>query len=982
MSSALQSTYTVQPMSKSPSNPDPNDLLARLQALPPEERAALLAQLGLPAAAFAIGPNAQTGDNQFGDIAGRDVRKGVEGGVNLSDDARIDGVAVGVNLGTIIYGRTPEEDERRRLVWYLHALAGDLRRLPLRGLDPALAEGRGVDLARVYVMLATTSEHGFYGGLFEHLANWFENNDPSGMLKEECLPDHALPITAVINTSWWPADARMMPDTQWHTLYRSLLAVEAVTQQIHLVLLGDPGSGKSTFLRHLAWALARRGLDQAGPETQLFGWPDERRLLPVILPLRRLAGALAVTNGGAQTVYQALGTIVAGYGVKEPDDLLTDALVRGAAIVLLDGLDEVPVEATETSASRLVTLRAVGAFAERYGKTSLVLTCRSRAFTDELGSCLDWPVETLAPFTLGQVRHFVPAWYGELVAAGQLTEEQAGRLSDELIDTVVDNQRLRSMAETPLLLTLMALLLFRRGTLPRDRPRLYEEILELLLGQWDKVRDGQSLAEVIGRPDWTSERLRPLLDRLSYEAHRAGSSMDGRGRLERGRIRDALIDFFEAANVPEPWGAARRCLHYFEQRSGLLVPDGAESYVFAHLTLQEHCAGRHLLLSRDAVRQVLDLRDQDRWREPIFLGLGVVQATNPYLVEKVLRTLIDQSKDDVAKPVARWYRDLILAAELGNDRDWAYLREQEVDVKKLQADLRTGLVDLLADPNQPLPTAERVRAGFLLGDLGDPRFPVTVVEWQAELARAGEPDSYFCRVEPGEYIIGSSDDDPDADDTEKPQHRFTLTHPLLIARYPITNAQWQAWVAQGGQPSYSANDPDHNRPNQAIVGVNQLMSEAFCAWLTERLAGALPPGWVLRLPTEQEWEAAARGGDARRYPWGDDWRDDHAATEEDRETRGWRWNLPVGCYPAGAAPCGALDMAGNVWEWTTSVWQSYPGANKAFTDADWRVLRGGYYGSKRTNVRCGARGRLLPDVGNSLLYGNGFRIVVAPPLAH
>lgn len=971
-------------MPNDPSNPDPNDLLARLQALPPAERAALLAQLGLPPAVFAISSNAQTGDIRTGDNASRDVRKGVEGGVNLSDDARIDGVAVGVNLGTIIYGRDPSEDERRRLVWYLHALAGDLRRLPLRGLDPALAEGRGVDLAQVYVMLATTSEHGFYGGLFEHLAHWFENNDPSGTLKDECLPDYALPSTAVINTSWWPADARMMPDTQWHTLYRSLLAVEAVAQQIRLVLLGDPGSGKSTFLRHLAWALSRRGLDQAGPKTDLVGWEDESRLLPVILPLRRLAGALAAADAGAQTVYQALCDVMAGNGVKQPDDLLTDALVRGAAIILLDGLDEVPVEATESSVSRLATLRAVSAFAERYGKTSLVLTCRSRAFTDELGACLDWPVETLAPFTLGQVRHFVPAWYAELVNAGQLTAEQADRLSNELVATIAGNPRLRSMAETPLLLTLMALLLFRRGTLPRDRPRLYEEILELLLGQWDKVRDGQSLAEVIGRPDWTSERLRPLLDRLSYEAHLAGSSLDGRGRLERGRVRDALINFFEAANVPEPWGAARRCLDYFEQRSGLLAPDGAESYVFAHLTLQEHCAGRHLLLSRDAVRQVLDLRDKDRWREPIFLGLGVVQSTNPYLVEKVLRTLIDRSKDDVAKPVARWYRDLILAAELGNDRDWTYLREQEVDVTDLRTNLRAGLAALLNDKNQPLPTAERVRAGFLLGDLGDPRFPVTIEEWRHEIerARAGNTSGYFCRVEPGEYIIGSSDDDPNADDNEKPQHRFTLAHPLLIARYPITNAQWQAWVAQGGQPSESANDPNHNRPNQAIVGVNQHMSTAFCTWLTKHLAGALPPGWVLRLPTEQEWEAAARGGDARRYPWGDDWRDDRAATAEDRETRGWRWNLPVGCYPAGAAPCGALDMAGNVWEWTASMWQSYPGAKENFTDKDYRTLRGGSYRNERTYIRCGARGRRRPGLGLALGGDIGLRIVVAPPLAH
>lgn len=953
------------------------DQLATLRALrdataDPAQRAALdaaIAALQGPAPAPVVDlRGAQMGDAHLGDIAGRDVRKGVEGGVALSDDARLDGVAVGVNLGTIIYGRDPTEDERRRLAWYLHALAGDLRRLPLRGLDPGLAEGRGVDLARVYVMLATTSERDIYSGLFEHLGYWFENNDTSGMPKAEYLPENALPTTAVINTSWWPG----MPKNEWHTLFRSLLATEAVTQQPRLVFLGSPGGGKSTFLRHLAWALARRGLDQTGPETELFGWEADRRLLPVFLSLRRLAGALASAGAAAQTVYAALRDGVAGYGVKEPDDLLTEALVRGEAIALLDGLDEVPVEASAASAGRMVTLQAVRAFAERYPLIRVVLTCRTRAFNNELRACLGWPVETIAPFTLGQIRHFVPAWYDELVSAGQLTQEQAGRMSEELVATIAANQRLRDMAATPLLLTMMALMLFRRGTLPRDRPRLYEEVLELLLGQWDKVRDGQSLAEVIGRPDWTSDRLRPLLDRLSFEAHLAGSSLDGRGRLERGRVRDALINFFEAAQVPEPWGAARRCLDYFEQRSGLLAPDGADSYVFAHLTLQEHCAGRHMLLSRDAVRQVLARRAEDRWREPIFLGLGVVQATNPYLVEKILRTLIDRREDGGVKPVERWHRDLILAAELGKDRDWAYLRDQEVDVAGLQADLRTGLVALLADRDQPLPAAERVRAGFLLGDLGDPRFPVTVKEWRRELERAGEPGAYFCRVEPGVYIVGSDDDDPDAEDSEKPRHIFTLDQPLLIARYPITNAQWREWVEQdGGQASFAADDGDRNDPNQPVVAINWHEANAFCAWLSKQT------GVEVRLPTEQEWEAAARGGDERRYPWGDDWRDDHAATAEDQETRGWQWTVPVGCYPAGAAPCGALDMAGNVSEWTASMWQSYPGAEEAFTDEDWRALRGGSHRDDSTNVHCGVRD-CYPFNNGYLRDDGGFRVCLSP----
>jgi formylglycine-generating enzyme required for sulfatase activity len=976
-----------------------------------EQQIAALRQQASPVVDFS---SAQTGAVSMGDVAGGDVRKGIEGDVSLADDAMINGVAVGVNLGTIIYQRNPSEDERRRLVWYLHALAGDLRRLPLRGLDPALADGRGVDLARVYVMLATTAQVALASESPEQLARCFRDGKVPqqtavAQAQDRLVPAHdpavALPDAAVISLHWRdrvPNDGSPGPTL---TLSRAGLATEAVAQQPRLVLLGDPGGGKSTFLRHLAWVLARRGLDQLGPETELFGWNQQRRRLPLLLPLRRLAGMLATADAGAQTVYQALRDVVTEAGVRDPDDLLTDALVRGAAILLLDGLDEVPVDATPTSASREATVRAVRAFAERYGRASVVLTCRTRAFTDALQDCLGWPVETLAPFTLGQVRHFVPAWYAELVAAKQLTADQTPRLSTELVDTIAANQRLRTMAATPLLLTLMALLLVRRGTLPRDRPRLYEEILELLLGQWDKVRDGQSLAEVIGRPDWTSERLRPLLDRLSYEAHLAGSSMDGRGRLERGRVRDALIDFFETAQVPEPWSAARRCLDYFEQRSGLLSPDGDESYVFAHLTLQEHCAGRHLLLSRDAVRQVLLRRGEDRWREPIFLGLGVVQATNPYLVEKVLRMLVDQREEGAEKPTARWYRDLILAAELGKDRDWAYLRDQEVDVPGLQADLRAGFVALLADREQPVPVAERVRAGALLGELGDPRVPVTAEDWQTALMQRnecfGQSRDFWCYVRGGTYQIGGWR-------AGGPQAAITLSA-FWVARYPITVAQYEPFVAVGYGPDaerwwtpqgwqwkqrrrrtepWGWDDPTYRGPNQPVVGINWYEATAYCAWLTEQVQNDLPTGYVVRLPSEAEWEVAAAydgQGQRRSYPWGEQEPTPELAIY-DASTLSRP--APVGCCPAGAAACGALDMAGNVWEWTCSQWEQYPAQSgvvvtdfqqsERYTEEERVVpLRGGSWLDGSSSVRCGARlrGHPLYDVVN---YYRGGRVILAP----
>ncbi len=124
--------------------------------------------------------------------------------------------------------------------------------------------------------------------------------------------------------------------------------------------------------------------------------------------------------------------------------------------------------------------------------------------------------------------------------------------------------------------------------------------------------------------------------------------------------------------MPAPGDSALRCVDYFEQRSGLIAPAGPQSYVFAHLTLQEHCAGRHIALnSENPVDLVMQHRADDRWREPIFLGTGLM---HPAVVNSVLADLIDREEHGVPKNTVRWYRDLILAAEIGKDRDWSYLR--------------------------------------------------------------------------------------------------------------------------------------------------------------------------------------------------------------------------------------------------------------------------------------------------------------------
>ncbi len=923
-----------------------------------------------------VGGDVVGGDKVAGDKVGGNKITQSYGNVTISDDARINGIVVGVNLGRIIYGRDPQEDERRRLVWYLSRLSAKLYHLPLRGLEERLDQGKGIALPNVYTALADkTRALLLTKGPAKELTNYFINDEIQNDLKPQYHPDNVLPDEAVVqingrlinNGKQWeqlPTDRSTIPPDKEISLFRSFFIPEVIQylypKYKQIVLLGDPGSGKSTFFRHFAWALTQRSLDQHYPASALFGWDEQSQVLPVILSLRTLARQLSRAGLHDETTYNAIRDEIQSYNVQQVDDLLSQALHNGVALLLFDGLDEVPLEITATTADRRTTVEAIRSFTLLYPQTRVVVTCRTRAFEDGLRTLLDWPVETIAPFTLGQIRHFIPIWYTELVAKGQMTTDQRDRLSQILLDTIIARPKIQAMAQTPLLLTMMALVLYNKGELPRDRPQLYERILELLLGQWDQVRDGQSLTEAIGLPDWGSNHILPLLDHLSYEAHAAATSADGRGRLQWGSVHKALIDLFKATRVPQPGDVALRCLEYIEQRSGLLTPDDNGSYIFAHLTLQEHCAGRYIALGTDnPVALVMRHRRDDRWREPIMLGSGLMHQA---ILNSVLSELIEREEQGQPKPAEDWYRDLIFAAEIGADRDWNYLRTRPlVKVDRLQRDLRHGLAILLNDKDQLIPIGQRTQAAFLLGDLGDPRYPVALEQWKAELSRAqaGNMDSYFCYVPAGSYKI-LNDTGTQSDKTS--WRSITFDTPFLITRYPITNSQWLGWFRPGQYPR-QIEDSRLNQPNQPLVSISLDLCNAFCIWLTEQL------GRIVRLPTENEWEAAARGGDTRRYPWGKTWQNDRAACQEDEEIRGGLYTPPVGCYPTGAAPCGALDMAGTVREWTIN--QKFNGVTNP-TSFEQIIIRGGNYNDSKDHIGCGIRYKVPPS--KDLLYG--FRLVV------
>jgi len=231
----------------------------------------------------------------------------------------------------------------------------------------------------------------------------------------------------------------------------------------------------------------------------------------------------------------------------------------------------------------------------------------------------------------------------------------------------------------------------------------------------------------------------------------------------------------------------------------------------------------------------------------------------------------------------------------------------------------------------------------------------------------GLPIPELVTVPAGDFLMGGDEVRGD----EKPQH-LVFVREFEIGKYPVTNFEYRAFVLDTGHkppphwlPQYPEELDDH-----PVVYVSWHDAVAYCKWLSQKT------GKSYCLPSEAEWEKAARGTDGREFPWGNEW----DASKCNSAEGGPGCTTPVGKYsPAGDSPYGAADMAGNVWEWCSSLYRGYP-YDPGDGREDWvaegvRVLRGGAFYYNRRYVRCACRLRSDPFYRD---WDLGFRVVVSP----
>jgi formylglycine-generating enzyme required for sulfatase activity len=242
-------------------------------------------------------------------------------------------------------------------------------------------------------------------------------------------------------------------------------------------------------------------------------------------------------------------------------------------------------------------------------------------------------------------------------------------------------------------------------------------------------------------------------------------------------------------------------------------------------------------------------------------------------------------------------------------------------------------------------------------------------------------------VPAGPFLMGSTDQqikqpirdglDKDIASMEVPQHRMELPE-YLIGKYPLTNIEYQAFVEETGHVPprhWDGTNPPEEKGDHPVVNVTWQDAVDYCDWLSKKT------GKAYGMPSEAEWEKAARGENGSIYPWGDEFDPAKSNTSE----AGHGSTTPVGQFsPQGDSPYGCADMAGNVWEWTRSQYRPYPydpkdGREELDAPQDThRVLRGGSFDVDRRFARCASRYRGDPD---DWVIDVGFRVVVSLPVS-
>ncbi|MBP5975956.1 NACHT domain-containing protein [Brasilonema sp. CT11] len=438
----------------------------------------------------------------------------------------------------------------------------------------------------------------------------------------------------------------VMPDIQEEAHHRQnskFSAEKLLTQSSSnkLVLLGEPGSGKSTLMQYFALKTAKRQFQELGLSTEIE-W------LPILIQIRELG------KQSENYIFEHLDNSIAHkYSIKIPNAFFDYWLKRGRVVILLDGLDEI----ADSHKRKVIIQHIYILFQQKsYASNKVIITSRPAGYERDYFQTKEYPHYYIQLFDEPKILLFLDKWYANKIRFPDSQESETQKKN--LITILQDKERIKLLARNPFLLTIIALLHRYEGfRLPQRRHNLYEKAVETLLVNWEqsKFGDSQQSSPIAKLQHVKSEDLKPLMEMLAYWVHSQESTgdkdsstlIDSELLMEQFRQDIKKLKGIELYQAKEE---GKKMIQHINNRVGLLNEQGQDCYAFVHKTFQEYlCAQRIAYVYEDDMNfdvvqnHIQDYLYNPHWREVLLL-LIVELKEKP--IAKALQVILDYKKDN------------------------------------------------------------------------------------------------------------------------------------------------------------------------------------------------------------------------------------------------------------------------------------------------------------------------------------------------
>ncbi len=716
-----------------------------------------------------------------------------------------------------------------------------------------------------------------------------------------------------------------------------------------IVILGEPGTGKTLLLKYIMIMLLKgKGEEKLGLNSDI---------IPFYAPIGELS------NPDEESFVDFIKRVCLFEKYSIPDHTFKTLLNNDGGIILLDGLDQVVDEPTRNKICKWIDKAR-----QEFVSTSFIITSRPAEYkgNSRLGSNV--LVLSIQDLSYENIERILKHWFEAVETTIHPDDEgnwkkKVSKDAYEIVENIRSSEYLKTLVVNPMILQILGLIIRSRGNrLPQNKIELYYECSEVLIEKW--IKENKPGLEL------NRGETRRIFHSLALWLHK-----NKRYTAPKEDIENQLKEYLrhlEKSNI-EPTSLFLN----IKDRSDFFKMHGDTGYGFTHLIFQEFFAAEKIKNDRN-IDILVENYENEWWKQVILLALAF---DNPSLVEEFIERMpktehfkadkadidlvvkvINEAPVKPIKPLVSALKDKDLPPESRQNvmRVFKKISEDKVGENKIVID---ALEEMVSDTDDAL--ADSAYEVLKVLDAADN----IVAPYESRIIKYEKDKSEMVLIPSGSFLYGEQEDYKKVDSKEKPQHIINLPA-FYIDLYPVTNRQFclflnetkpgienlNKWIYLDGksgsekcriimkQGNYTVESGYEEHP---VIYVTWFGANAFTNWVGKRL------------PSEQEWEKAARGTDGLIYPWGNNFEKGYCNSSES----GILHTTAVKQFPKGKSPYGCLDMPGNVFEWTNSVFNNV---------GDKYVLRGGAWISDSYNCRCAFRNESRPNYMNSFI---GFRCV-------